>query len=127
MVTIPGTLQQYCRWNCAACGAGTVFTDGCVKVDGPQVCPQDGYEYYSQRHNGSCCPTPTPTPTPGGGPQQPCYVTGTCPDTDDNPGGGGGIWSPVLVDVAGDSFALTDAAGGVKFDLNSDGTAEHLN
>jgi hypothetical protein len=29
--------------------------------------------------------------------------------------------SPVLVDVAGDGFALTDAAGGVRFDLNADG------
>jgi hypothetical protein len=36
------------------------------------------------------------------------------------------IGSPILVDVSGDGFALTDAAGGVNFDLNSDGTAEHL-
>jgi hypothetical protein len=28
--------------------------------------------------------------------------------------------------VAGDGFALTDAAGGVRFDLDSDGAAEHL-
>jgi hypothetical protein len=34
--------------------------------------------------------------------------------------------TPVLVDVAGDGFSLTDAATGVNFDLNSDGTAEHL-
>jgi hypothetical protein len=34
--------------------------------------------------------------------------------------------SPVLVDVNGDGFALTDNAGGVNFDLNVDGTAEHL-
>jgi len=34
--------------------------------------------------------------------------------------------SPILVDVEGDKFALTDAAGGVDFDLDSDGTAEHL-
>ena len=36
------------------------------------------------------------------------------------------LGSPVLVDVAGDGFALTDAAGGVNFDLDGDGTAEHL-
>jgi hypothetical protein len=36
------------------------------------------------------------------------------------------IYSPVLVDVAGDGFALTDAAGGVDFDLNSDGQRERL-
>ena len=34
--------------------------------------------------------------------------------------------SPVLVDVNGDGFSLTDYAGGVNFDLNADGTAEHL-
>jgi hypothetical protein len=34
--------------------------------------------------------------------------------------------SPVLVDVAGDGFSLTDAAGGVLFDLNGDGTPERL-
>jgi hypothetical protein len=30
------------------------------------------------------------------------------------------------VDVSGDGFAMTDAAGGVNFDLNSDGTAGRL-
>ena len=34
--------------------------------------------------------------------------------------------SPVLVDVAGDGFRLTDSAGGVSFDLNGDGVAERL-
>lgn len=29
--------------------------------------------------------------------------------------------SPIIVDVAGDGFALTDAANGVNFDMNSDG------
>ncbi|MEK6406548.1 MAG: hypothetical protein AABN34_06255 [Acidobacteriota bacterium] len=34
--------------------------------------------------------------------------------------------SPILVDVAGDGFSLTNAAGGVNFDLNRNGIAEHL-
>lgn len=32
-------------------------------------------------------------------------------------------FSPVLIDVAGDGFDLTDAPGGVDFDLNADGLA----
>jgi hypothetical protein len=34
--------------------------------------------------------------------------------------------SPILIDVAGDGFALTDAAGGVAFDLNGNGTRDQL-
>jgi hypothetical protein len=35
-------------------------------------------------------------------------------------------YSPILIDVAGDGFELTDAAGGVRFDLNTDGYYEQL-
>jgi len=34
--------------------------------------------------------------------------------------------SPVVVDTAGDGFNLTDAAGGVNFDLDGDGPPERL-
>lgn len=34
--------------------------------------------------------------------------------------------SPILVDVSGDGFDLTDNADGVNFDLNADGTSEKL-
>ena len=36
------------------------------------------------------------------------------------------IASPVLVDIFGNGFSLTDGAGGVTFDLNSDGIGEKL-
>jgi len=34
--------------------------------------------------------------------------------------------SPILIDVSGNGFNLTDAASGVPFDLNNDGTADSL-
>ncbi len=36
------------------------------------------------------------------------------------------IESPILIDVAGNGFNLTDEAGGVNFNLNVSGAAEHL-
>ncbi|HKR60315.1 MAG TPA: hypothetical protein VJS64_11325, partial [Pyrinomonadaceae bacterium] len=35
-------------------------------------------------------------------------------------------YSPVLVDVDGNGFSLTNASGGVAFDLNGDGSPENL-
>jgi hypothetical protein len=99
------------------------------------------------------CPPPTPTPTPNPTPSpysceedcwddvpegstvycydaDPCAypLTGGCP-----PGYANSGWacccpdpSPVLVDVLGDGFNLTDAPGGVLFDLNSDGVRERI-
>jgi hypothetical protein len=36
------------------------------------------------------------------------------------------VYSPILVDTLGNGFDLTSAAGGVSFDLNADGTADHI-
>jgi len=35
-------------------------------------------------------------------------------------------WSPILIDVMGNGFSLTDALDGVTFDLNADGVADKL-
>ncbi len=55
-------------------------------------------------------------------------ASGTCPTFDefDTIAFEVSCWSPVLVDVAGNGFALTNAAEGVSFDLNSDGVPEYL-
>lgn len=34
--------------------------------------------------------------------------------------------SPVVIDIAGNGFSLTDAANGVSFDLNGDGATQQL-
>jgi hypothetical protein len=100
------------------------------------------------------CPPPPPTPTPEStcaSEGEPCIFSCcpgyTCADVDsssricvgESPGmcDTGYTWSfaqmqciptssPVLVDVAGDGFALTDAPGGVNFDLDRDGVREKL-
>ncbi|HEX8291366.1 MAG TPA: hypothetical protein VF570_06415, partial [Pyrinomonadaceae bacterium] len=95
----------YCEWTCADCPPGTPLAAGCIARNADLTCPE-GYE-ASLAFGLSCCPK-------SGGAQQPCYVTGDCPETNDNGGGGGPPWSPVLLDTAGDGFALTGAAGGVS-------------
>jgi hypothetical protein len=123
--TPPFATIQSCIWKCkpeeSDCRAGQTFKDGCVSVSGFVDCEEyyPGTEWTLHGLYGpACCPAPTPTPE-GEGPEEPCYVTGNCPEPWENN-------SPVLVDVSGDGFSLTDAAGGVPFDLDADGRPERL-
>jgi hypothetical protein len=109
--------------------------EGCVWVDSFCGC-------YNV--NGQCAaPTPTPIPCPahqgkcqgqlfGGtcfGPADYCTypMTGCEEGLMDNGVGCCCTYStPILVDVSGNGLALTDAAGGVRFDMNGDGQSKHI-
>lgn len=115
---------------------------------GPTVCDIEAVQLVY-------CPTPTPTPTPcagdysscANGPAccngncvngyctpdecyQPCYAVNTrcnCPNYQEC--GFDYVChdaTPILIDVNGDGFRLTDGAGGVRFDFNGDGTTHRL-
>ena len=93
---------------------------------GPQWCDN---EQVAQLY----CPPPCPTYTCD---NENCVNNDICswPDNGGCPPGFGGQskncccpnGSPILVDVAGDGFNLTGAAGGVPFDLDGDGSPQHL-
>lgn len=115
---------------------------GCVSplVDVNGIC-QRSLKYQNSCSNGydslacSCLPTPTPTPTPSPTPppgscQGPsgsnCIFSPNgidCPD----PGYPASFppcccfFSPIVVDVEGDGFDLTDADGGVRLDASGQG------
>ena len=90
------------------------------------VCP-DPYEFSSSPIYGpACCPAPPPSGCGEG-------CQGDVPeDQDGNDIGQQSDYgscpcaSPVLVDVSGDGFRLTDFAGGVAFDLDNDGRRGRL-
>ena len=138
------------------CGTGTVFANGCYSVSGPQVCPDGYVFTSSETYGALCCPaTPTPTPTPSGCPAgctgalraefEFSHTRPTCSRSVDwctYPATGcpTGIYvynwedtcccnkpyTPLIVDVAGNGFDLTDNANGVNFDMNGVGKAERL-
>lgn len=128
----------------ASCPAGYAFDGGnsCCDVSNPDSCADfDGTWDFASNTCDTSNPTPTPTPTPtpnptpnptppsgGGGCTINWWVAGWCEDYDfDTCTCYGGInKSPILIDVLGDGFNLTDARRGVNFDLDGNGTAERL-
>lgn len=106
--------------TCDACAvkdrqAGQQLGTSCPEPSScPDYCEHEGEEGYVAVDE---CMWPNPGPNRG------------CP-----PGYGklsrnsGCCWNgtPVLIDVQGNGFSLTDASGGVIFDLNNDGTGDSL-
>ena len=98
----------------------------------------------AQAKQNGYAPTPTPTPTPTPcvtlqcGNYQPlppytcygdvnyCLYESGCPEDLEPQGRCCCTPSPILIDVMGDGFHLTDKTNGVRFDLNGDGSAEQL-
>jgi hypothetical protein len=144
-------LPAQCRWNCRADStgcAGDELADGCIPVSGPMVCENvygQNYRYTITRDYGSaCCPAPPPQTTESCHPigwfwnydEGTCTAQPTC-QLMPEPCDAEAPWSvehcacwprpsPVLVDVAGDGFRLTDNAGGVNFDIDGDGARDRL-
>ena len=115
--------------ECPTCPAGssamTLPPSGNLNAtgghDGPTPCDSE-----KVKENGGYTPPPSPTPTPE---ECSCYdmvgcircqELNPCACAQFNPA------SPILVDVNGDAFDLTDLTDGVNFDLNNDGFAEKL-
>jgi len=87
-----------------------------------QCCPGQGlhcnlnYGYCSPGSGSGCNPHE----------EDECLWSGGVPKPNCTCWYGGDPSSPIIIDVAGNGFNLTSANNGVNFDLNGDGTAEHL-
>ena len=125
------------NWDCTTY-CGNNYADYKMYPDS-NGCPSDYYNTFP--YNGHyCCapiaPTPTPTPPSGGGGGGGGILT--CdPAAELNCADSLGVWfdypycrcyyhTPILIDTAGNGFALTNAANGVQFALDNDGTPERL-
>jgi hypothetical protein len=99
----------------------TIYPAGsCYSCAGSDCLTDNNGPYAASNCYNTCGGSPPPPPP------DPC-LTEICPEyfQIDAPGTEC-CPSPILVDIAGDGFNLTDAAGGVSFDLNRDGVAENL-
>lgn len=115
--------------ECPSCPAGssamTLPPTGNLNAagghDGPTTCDSNKVQ-----QNGNYTPPPSSTPTPE---ECSCYdMVGCIRCQELNPCACAEFnWhSPILIDVNGDGFNLTNVAGGVPFDLDSNGIAENL-
>ena len=107
------TLPPCCNYNDTTAGRDT--PSSCDTATANQV--------------GQYQPPPTPTPEPECeiDQQTRLCMTQQCWDCYNNGGTycspTGGCWTPILLDVTGDGFTLTDSASGINFDKDGGGVA----
>lgn len=115
--------------GCNNTGTGTMQQPTCVVSY--NVCRTTNGDRYSTTYTATCPPPTCPSPKENN------PTTGACQCPADRPicnspyiysstTCGCVLSSPVLIDVNGDGFNLTDANGGVHFDLGADGVPEQL-
>lgn len=134
--------------NCLAANQQYCLTQVCPNFCGPnQTVTGATYNDFNQSCNCTCSggsPTPTPTPTPGPTPPPPpnycpqfcggsppggnsvgaadcCYYAGCCPGGTFPQNGCCVFYSPIVIDINGDGFNLTNAANGVFLDAVGNG------
>ena len=125
---VPGVSTRYPNGYCcdqdfdlydrtgSPCGGNDCNDDpnnggGLINPGRREIC--DGIDNNCRNGIDEGCPTPTPTPS-GGGPIDPA-----------NPCADGGC-SPIVIDLLGNGFDLTNANNGVNFDFNNDNVADRL-
>ncbi len=113
-------LPSHTRASCESSGLIWSFANNSCYDSMPTTssdCSEQGL--YWNSFSGNCEPEPPPSygGGGGGGGSVCCVGTGEAHECCD---------SPILIDVLGDGFALTEAASGVNFDLDSNGKREKL-
>jgi hypothetical protein len=135
--------SNHCNYNSSECiqdwdypGCDQHFIDNCIKNGGnPQsstcTCQCD-QQSVNDCITGGGTPQPDcscqPNESAGGGCTPDWALASWCDDYNFDlcycPGGSNK--TPVIIDVLGNGFALTDAQGGVNFDLNNNGVPERI-
>jgi len=105
-----------CSCSCATNGYGVSWQDTCTDIVKSE-------SFSCNRCGATPSPSPSPVPSPSLAPT-PCSpefdggTTDSCECNPDDPN----CVSPVLIDVSGNGFKLTDAAAGVDFDMRANGS-----